>query len=151
MKIALGADHGGVELKEKVKSYLEKMGLQRHRHEVKDMGNDRLDPVDDFTDFAHLVASAVSKGEYEMGILFCTTGGGMCIAANRYSGIRAIECRNAKEVEKARSHNGMNILVMGSEFVQASEAERMVDAFLSTEALDGKYERRRQKIDKPCE
>lgn len=144
MKIALGADHGGMALKILVKDYLVKK-----RHEVADMGSKDYDPDDHYPTFAHKVASAVSKGEADMGLLFCTTGIGMSIAANRHKGVRCASCYSKDQVQKARKHNGINVLALGSMYIRKKDAEDMVDSFLRTEAKGGRHSRRRKMIDSP--
>lgn len=142
MKIALGADHGGFELKEAVKNYLER----KDRYEVTDMGNYELDLMDDFPDFAHPVASAVNDGEYERGILFCTTGIGMCMVASAYPNVFAAECSTLDDVKHARKHQGINVMAIGSGNVTTEYALDMVDIFLTIEPRGGKYAGRRAKI-----
>jgi len=142
MRVAIGADHGGYELKERVKHHLEHRG-----HEVLDVGNKNLDPRDDFTDFSHGVASAINHYVCDRGIIFCTTGAGTCIVANKYPGIRAVECACVDDVKQAREHLDMNVMTIGSIKVPPGLAGDMVDAFLATRARGGRHLRRRGKIE----
>ncbi len=141
MKIAVGADHAGFILKEQVRRHLEKAG-----HEVKDFGTDSTEPVD-YPDFAGHVAEVVAHGEAERGILFCGTGLGMAMAANRYPRVRAAPCTTEHAAEMARRHNDANVLGLGGRLVAGEDALRIVDTFLECPFEGGRHERRVAKMD----
>jgi ribose 5-phosphate isomerase B len=140
MKIALGADHRGVELKEKVKKYLKEKG-----HTVTDFGTNSLESVD-YPDFGFKVSESVAKGENDRGILFCWSGIGMCISANKVKGIRAALCLNPTMAELCRQHNDTNILCLSSRFTPEAEALKIVDLWLKTEFEGGRHKKRVEKI-----
>ncbi|MDI6703133.1 MAG: ribose 5-phosphate isomerase B [bacterium] len=141
MKIALGSDHAGFELKEEVKGYLSKAG-----YEVGDLGTYTSFPHCDYPDFGYEVARGVSSEKYNFGILICGTGIGMSIVANKVPGIRASLCYNIEAAKLSRQHNDSNILVMGARFVDKSSALQMVKIFLETQAEGGRHLRRVSKI-----
>ncbi len=126
MKIALGADHRGFELKEKIKFFLMETG-----HQVKDFGCFNQQSCD-YPDFALLTAKAVSNHEYERGILFCATGVGMSIAANKIRGIRAALVYDEQTALLVREHNKANILCLGSEIVDRKKVNQIVEKWLIT-------------------
>jgi ribose 5-phosphate isomerase B len=140
MKIAIGADHAGYLLKQRL---LEKMSLEGH--DVTDFGTGNTDSVD-YPDLASAVAHDVVSGHSEKGILVCSTGVGMSIAANKINGIRAALGVNAEEVELTRRHNDANVLAIGAKFSTPEVAEQLVDVFLRTGFDGGRHERRLQKI-----
>jgi ribose 5-phosphate isomerase B len=141
MRIAIGADHRGVELKKTVTSLLEAAG-----YEYEDFGSYNTESVD-FPDFAAKVANGVARGDFERGILICDTGIGMCIAANKVKGIRAALCYNVFNARRARQHNNANILCLGGgEGELRDPVEEIVDAFLTTEFEGGRHQRRIDKI-----
>ena len=140
MKIALGCDHGGYELKEYIITVIEKMG-----HEATDFGRHSLDSCD-YPDFGAAAAKAVAAGECDMGIVVCTTGIGISIAANKVKGIRCAHCADCLQAEMTRKHNNANMMAIGAGFTGKNMAERMVQAFLSTEFEGGRHERRVNKI-----
>jgi ribose 5-phosphate isomerase B len=142
MRVAIGADHGGFELKEKLKEHLKGKG-----HQVLDAGSRALNPRDDFTDFSHGVASAVKNFVCDRGIIICTTGAGTCMVANKHAGIRAAECSCLDDVRQAREHLDINVMTMGGIKVPHEMAKEMTDAFLATKARGGRYARRREKIE----
>ena len=125
MKIALGADHGGFELKEEIKKHLEEKGF-----EIKDFGTYSTDSCD-YPDYALPVAEAVAKKEFDFGILICGTGIGIGIAANKVPGIRAALCSDTFSAHATRQHNDANILTMGARVVGPGLALDIVDTFLS--------------------
>ena len=137
--IAIGSDHGGYELKEKVKKHLEVMGL-----EVKDVGCYGFESVD-YPVFGHAVAEAVANGECEKGIVICTTGIGISISANKVKGIRCALCSEALSAKMTRLHNNANVLAMGAAMVGDMQAMEIVDTFLNTE-FSGE-ERHQRRID----
>jgi ribose 5-phosphate isomerase B len=140
MKLSIGADHAGFALKEKLKDQLRAEG-----HEVTDMGTNSTESVD-YPDFAEKVADQVISGEVERGILVCSSGVGMSIAANKINGIRAALGVNEVEVGFVRRHNDANILAIGANFTQPDLAEKLVEVFLHTEFEGGRHARRVAKI-----
>ena len=140
MKIALGCDHGGYELKQHIIKVLEKLG-----HECEDFGCYNLDSCD-YPDFGAAAAKAVAEGKCDKGIVICTTGIGISIAANKVKGIRCAHCADALQAELTRKHNNANMLAMGAGFTGKNMAERMVEVFLSTEFEGGRHERRVNKM-----
>ena len=140
MKIALGCDHGGYDLKEYIKSVFEKMG-----HEYEDFGCHSLESCD-YPHFGAAAAKAVSEGKCEMGIVVCTTGIGISIAANKVKGMRCAHCADSLQAEMTRRHNNANMMAIGAGFTGKNMAERMVEVFLNTEFEGGRHERRVNKI-----
>ncbi len=140
MKIAIGADHAGFSLKEKIKKYLSDKG-----HEVKDFGPTSEQSVD-YPDFAHPVANAVEKKEVELGILMCGSGNGINMTANKHQGIRAALCWNAEIAKLSRQHNNANILTLPARFIEEAEALKCVNVFLTTAFEGGRHEGRVNKI-----
>lgn len=138
--IALGSDHGGLELKNAILRLLAERGL-----ETRDMGTDNGDSVD-YPDFAEKVALAVSRGDAAQGILICGTGIGMSIAANKYPGVRAALVTDEYMAQMARQHNNANILVLGGRVMTGQNAERLVQAWLDAEYEGGRHQRRLDKI-----
>ncbi len=136
MKIALGCDHGGFELKEAVRLHLEEKGI-----ECKDFGTYSTESVD-YAPIAAKAARCVASGEADYGILVCSTGIGISIAANKVKGIRAAACTNAHCAEMTRRHNNANILCMGGQVVDKETALQLVDIFLNTGFDGGRHERR---------
>lgn len=137
MKIALGADHGGYELKEKIKKHLSE------REDVKliDMGTYNTDSVD-YPKYGHEVAKLVVKKEVDFGILVCGTGIGISIAANKIKGVRAALCTNTTMAKLTRQHNDANILALGARIIGDVLALDIVDEFLSTSFEGGRHTRR---------
>lgn len=136
MKIAIGSDHGGFALKEAVKKHLEAKGA-----EVEDFGCYSADSVD-YAVFGAKVAHCVADGKAQYGVLVCSTGIGISIAANKVKGIRAALCCDAHAAEMTRRHNNANMLAMGAGMIGKNMAERIVEGFLSTEFEGGRHERR---------
>ncbi len=141
MKIAIGSDHGGFELKETVKPLLEKLG-----HEIEDVGCYSLDSVD-YPLEAKKVVALIKEGKVERGILICGTGIGMSIAANRTHGIRATLCHELFTAEMSRRHNDSNVLCMGGRVIGPGLALEMVKVWLSTPFEGGRHTRRLCQID----
>lgn len=129
--IAVGSDHAGFELKQKVMKHLEERGL-----EYKDYGTYTAESCD-YPVFAEKVAQAIIAGDSERGILICGTGIGISIAANRHREIRAAVCGDCFSAEATRLHNDANILAMGARVVGEGLAEKIVDTFLDTEFSNG--------------
>lgn len=140
MKIAIGADHAGFALKEELRAALEAKGL-----EVVDFGTHSSESTD-YPDYASAVAQSVSKGEAECGILVCSTGVGMSMAANKVEGVRAALAFNTDEVELTRRHNNANVLTLGARYNNLQQAEELVDVFLKTPFEGGRHQRRVDKI-----
>jgi ribose 5-phosphate isomerase B len=141
MRIAIGSDHAGYELKQHLKAALAAQG-----HDVKDLGTNRTDSCD-YPDYAALVAREVADGRAERGILVCTTGMGMTMAANKVRGIRAALAVNPDEVLLTRKHNDANILAFSSRYTKPDEAGEMLRIFLDTGfEKGGRHERRVNKM-----
>lgn len=140
MKIALASDHGGYELKEHLKPVLERLG-----HTYEDFGCYSRESCD-YPDFCAPAARAVAEGRCERGIVICTTGIGVSIAANKIRGIRCAHCADSLEAEMTRRHNDANMLAIGAGFTGKSMAERMVEVFLATEFEGGRHQRRVDKV-----
>jgi ribose 5-phosphate isomerase B len=127
MKIYLGADHAGFELKEQIKSF-----LQEKRYEVEDCGAFILDKTDDYPDFIVKAALGVAKDPNFRGIVFGKSGAGECIVANKIRNIRAVLGVNKENVTLSRTHNDANILSLGAIFVNVDTAKQLVNLFLET-------------------
>lgn len=140
--IALGGDHGGYGLKEEIKRYLKDLGYQ-----YKDYGTQNGESCD-YADFALPVAEAVAKKECEKGILFCGTGIGMSLVANKIPGIRAALCHSIYTAKMAREHNDANILTLGGRIITKKLAQQIVYTFLTTKFKKGRHLRRIEKITK---
>jgi ribose 5-phosphate isomerase B len=140
MNIAIGADHGGFELKNKLRDALTAAG-----HQVRDFGTDSKDSTD-YPDYASPVAHAVAGGLADRGILVCTSGVGMSIAANKVKGVRAALGVSPEEVTLTRQHNDANVLTLGSKFTDPATAQQLVDTFLTTAFEGGRHQRRVDKI-----
>lgn len=135
--IALGCDHGGFELMQMVKKHLEDKGV-----EYKDFGTYSTDSCD-YPEFAKKVAESILDGSAEKGILICSTGIGISIAANRYPGIRAGLCHDTMTARLTREHNNANILAMGAKCVGPELAKEIVDVFFATDFSGGERHTRR--------
>ena len=140
MKVALGSDHAGFELKEKIRQKLTSEGV-----EVNDCGTNSPASCD-YPDYARAVGEVVASRTADLGILVCGTGIGMSIAANKVRGIRAAHVSSEVEAELAREHNDANVLALGSRVMSEDLAFRLVDRFLETKFLGGRHERRVKKI-----
>ena len=134
--IALGSDHGGFDLKERVKAFLDEKNIP-----YKDFGTDSTASCD-YPIFGRAAAEAVASGECETGIVICTTGIGISIAANKVKGIRCALCSDVMSAEMTRRHNDANMLAMGAGMIGPNVAERSVETFLNTEFEGGRHERR---------
>ena len=141
MKIAIGSDHAGFELKEVLVSYLKTKNV-----EVIDKGCYSLERAD-YPDAAHAVATAVTSKEVNFGILMCGSGNGINMSANKHKGVRAALCWNREITELARLHNDANILVLPARYIGEEEAKRCIDVFLDTAFEGGRHASRIQKID----
>ena len=141
MRIAIGCDHHGLELKQSVIKSIIDAG-----HSYEDFGCYTTDPVD-YPDIARKVAEMVTKGNFERGILICNNGIGMSMAANKVKGIRAALCYTAFNAGRTRQHNDANILCLGAGEEQKQDpVSEIVDAFLTTEFEGGRHQRRLDKI-----
>jgi len=141
LRIAIGADHGGIDVKGAIRSFLHEKGYAVH-----DVGTQSADSVD-YPDYAALVARQVSSGDANLGILVCKTGIGMSIAANRHRGIRAAVVTNAADARTTRQHNNANVLCLGAANVAPNQAPAIVEAFLGAEFEGGRHARRVEKIE----
>ncbi|EFK12128.1 ribose-5-phosphate isomerase B [delta proteobacterium NaphS2] len=142
MNIIIGSDHGGFELKEICRNFMETL----KDVDVTDAGTFSEDAMD-YPQVGHKVAEAVSKGAFERGILICGTGIGMSVVANRYSGVRACLCHNLFTAKLGREHNDANILVMGGRVIGKGIAVEMVELFLRTPFDGGRHELRLSQIE----
>jgi ribose 5-phosphate isomerase B len=140
MKIAIGSDHAGFELKEKVKQHLIQQG-----QEVNDVGTDSTESVD-YPDFAHKVAHEVADHRADYGVLVCGSGIGMAITANKVAGIRAANVSTEVEAQLSREHNDANIVAIGARIVKEGPAMDIVDRFLGTAFAHGRHDLRVAKI-----
>ncbi|MBR3297731.1 MAG: ribose 5-phosphate isomerase B [Clostridia bacterium] len=141
MKIAIGCDHGGYELKTKIVKYLED-----HGYRYSDFGCSSSTKSVDYPDIAFPVAEAVASGKYDRGILVCGTGIGVSICANRVKGVRCALCSDPVSAELTRKHNDSNVLALGGRIIGSKVAEAIVSKWLSTEFEGGRHERRLTKI-----
>jgi ribose 5-phosphate isomerase B len=140
MKIALGADHAGYELKEKLKQHLAEQGVQ-----VDDKGTNS-DASVDYPDFARAVGEAVSAKSADLGILVCGSGIGMAISANKVPGVRSANVTSELEAQLSREHNDLNVLTLGARLVDEQKAFRIVDKWLESSFAGGRHQRRVEKI-----
>jgi len=144
MKIALGADHGGFELKKELVE-----GLRDLKFVVDDLGAFSVEPSD-YPDVAHLAALGVTEGTYERAVLVCGTGVGMAIVANRYRGVRAANCTDVFSARYSRAHNDANVLTLGGRVLGVGLAWEIVNVWLATPFGGGdRHVRRVAKIDPP--
>ncbi len=142
MKIAIGCDHGGINLKPVLTDFLTKKGV-----EFKDFGTFGKESVD-YNDYAELVGNAVANGEYDLGILICGTGIGMSIVANKIKGVRCGHCHDVFSAKMTRLHNNANVLALGERVVGPGLMVEIVDAFISTPFSND--ERHIRRVDKIC-
>jgi ribose 5-phosphate isomerase B len=136
-RIAVAADHGGVQYKDRIAALLREEG-----HEVIDFGPGSSDSCD-YPDYAHPAAEAVARGEAERGIIVCGSGIGVSIVANKSQGVRAANCTSAEMARLAREHNDANVLTIGERLVDWDTARQIVEAFLATPASSNDRHRRR--------
>lgn len=139
--VAIGADHGGFQMKEQLKSFLSELGVK-----VRDFGTNSSEPVD-YPDFAHAVAKAVGSGQVEGGVLGDGAGIGSAMAANKVPGVRAAACYSAALAKNSREHNGANVLTLGSSQNGLDEVKAIVEAFVTTEISEARHKHRVGKID----
>tara|TARA_Y100001936_G_scaffold60044_1_gene59211 strand:- start:2142 stop:2597 length:456 start_codon:yes stop_codon:yes gene_type:complete len=142
MKIAIGGDHGGFDLKEKIKII-----LQSKKHEVIDLGAHDYVPTDDYPDFCFPVAKMVANNEVDRGIISCMSGIGAVITANKVKGVRAGLCHTEYLARQGVEHDDMNVLCIGSKIVDHEIVENMIEEFLNAKFLtEEKYSRRLKKV-----
>lgn len=141
MRIALGCDHAGFDLKERLKDALVERGL-----EIEDLGAHGPESTD-YPDWGREVALRVASGAVQRGLLVCGSGIGMAIAANRIQGVRAAACNDLYSARLARAHNDANVLAVGSRVVAPALAEAILDVFLETPFDGGRHRRRVDKLD----
>lgn len=139
-KIAIGSDHAGFELKEKMIKHLKELHV-----DFKDFGPFSDDRVD-YPDFAHPVATAVEEKQFDLGILICGSGNGINMSANKHKEIRSALCWQENIAEMARLHNDANILAMPGRYISEEEAKKCVDVFLTTDFEGGRHAERIEKI-----
>ena len=140
MRIAVGADHAGLHVKEAIKAYLEGAG-----HTVNDAGTFSEESVD-YPEYAKKVAEAVARGEAELGVLACGSGIGMAMAANKVQGIRAATVNDIVMARAAREQNNANVLALGGRVVEPAQAVEIVRAFLAVAFKGGRHQRRVDKV-----
>jgi ribose 5-phosphate isomerase B len=140
-KIAIASDHAGYFLKEKILNY-----LINEKHDVKDLGSCSEESADDYPDFGHPLANAVSSGEWELGISVCGTGNGINMVVNKHPGIRGALCWNEEISRLARAHNDANICALPGRFISESEAYLIVKTFIESSFEGGRHQRRIDKI-----
>ena len=138
--ILIASDHAGFVLKEQLKAYLLKNGFQ-----IKDLGTYSQERCD-YPVFAYNLAKGISRKQYRQGILICKTGIGSSIVANRLAGVRASLCYNMKAARLTREHNDSNVLILGSGFVNASQAKKILNVWLATKFMGGRHRRRLNQI-----
>ena len=140
MRIAVGSDHRGCSIRAKVIDLLNRLG-----HEVIDVGTATSEPVD-YPDVAAEVARRVSRHEVDRGVLVCGTGLGMCIAANKFPGVRAAPCHDDLTAEMSRRHNDLNVLCLSADLLGERLVDRMVELWMNTPFEGGRHARRVEKI-----
>lgn len=141
MKIAVAADHGGYELKAQIVEHLQKKG-----HELLDMGTNSCESVD-YPVFGQACAQAVADGKAELGMVFCGSGIGISIAANKVKGIRCALCTSTEMAALSKQHNNANVLALGGRILTYEQARDIVDVWLSTEFEGGRHKRRTDLLD----
>lgn len=145
MRIAIGSDHAGFDLKGEILSFLCMEGC-----DIQDMGTFSPDSVD-YPDYAHLVVREMLEGRADLGILICGTGIGMSITANRYPGIRAALCTDAFMARLSREHNDANVLCLGARVVGVGLALDIVNAWINASFAGGRHQRRVEKIEREAD
>src|SRR5262245_4868925 len=140
-RIAVGADHGGFDMKEELKNVLVELGF-----EAVDLGTHSSEPVD-YPDFAHAVASMVARGACDLGIMVDGAGIGSCMVANKIPGIRAAMCYNEATARNSREHNGANVLTLGGKMISMAQMRDIVRVWLSADLTEERHRKRVAKID----
>jgi ribose 5-phosphate isomerase B len=141
MRVYLGSDHAGFEMKEALKPYFERRGV-----ELVDVGCDSEDSVD-YPEYAHKVATAVGSGEADRGVLVCGSGIGMSMAANKVEGVRAAMVTDPELARMMRLHNDANVVTLGGRYIPQELAEEILGAFFETDFEGGRHQRRVDKIE----
>jgi len=139
MKITIGSDHRGYELKEAIKTFFDVSWI--------DVGTDSTERVD-YPDFAHKITTLLLDKKADRGILICGSGIGMSIAANRYKGIYAALCWSPEIALCAREHDNSNVLILASDFISTNSAKKIVEVWLHADFLGGRYQTRLEKVDR---
>jgi len=140
-KVAIGADHGGFEMKEELKRVLADLG-----HDYQDFGAHSTEAVD-YPDYAHIVARAVGRGSCDLGIMIDGAGIGSCMVANKVPGVRAAMCYDEASARNSREHNGANVLTLGGKMIPPDRMREIVRTWLATELTEDRHRRRVAKID----
>jgi len=140
MKIAIGADHAGYDLKKVIINFLNEKG-----HEIEDFGCHSEESID-YPDYAHPVCESIESGKNEFGVLICGSGNGISMAANKHSGIRAALSWEAEIAKLGRLHNDANIVSLPARFITEENAVKIIDVFFSTDFEGGRHQRRVDKI-----
>ena len=141
MKIAIGNDHAGVGVKEKIQDHMEKKG-----HQVINKGYDGEESVD-YPDFIHPVSKEIKEKKAEIGVIVCGSGNGAAMTANKHKGVRAAICWSEEIAALAKHHNNANIISIPSRFLNEKEIIKIIDVFIEAEFEGGRHERRVKKID----
>lgn len=142
MRLAVGADHAGFDLKSELKPWLGSLG-----HEITDLGAHHLDPDDDYPDFALAVALSVKEGKADRGIIICGSGVGACVTANKVIGIRACLCHDTYSSRQGVEHDDMNIVCLGARIIGVDLAKDILTAFLDANFLpEARFQRRLDKV-----
>jgi ribose 5-phosphate isomerase B len=143
VKLVISSDHAGFPLKEEVRAYLAQAG-----HEVVDLGAFKIEPLDDYPDFAERVGLAIRAGQAPRGVLICGSGVGVCVAANKMPGIRAGMCHDTYSAHQGVEHDDMNVIVLGARVIGSALAFEVVDAFVNAKftANEERFQRRFKKV-----
>ena len=142
MRIAIGADHAGYELKQELKEFLSSQG-----HQVEDVGAHALEPTDDYPDFTSVLAERVASRDAERGIMVCGSGVGASVAANKVKGIRASVCHDTYSAHQGVEHDDMNVLCLGARVVGGELARELANAFVAASYTgDERHQRRLGKV-----
>jgi ribose 5-phosphate isomerase B len=143
LKLVIASDHAGFELKEEMRAELTKAG-----HELVDLGAYKVEPLDDYPDFAEKVGEEIKAGVARRGILICGSGVGVCVAANKIPGIRAGICHDVYSAHQGVEHDDMNVLVLGARIIGSALAMDLAKAFIAAtfQAKEGRFERRFKKV-----
>ncbi len=143
MKLVIANDHAAVEMKKEIREYLESLG-----HEVVDIGSNDPACRDDYPVFGQKAGEMVASGEVEGGVLICGTGAGICLAANKVKGVRAVSCSEPVTAALVKSHNHANIIGFGARIIGLETAKAILDAWLNTECTGGRHQERVDMIDR---
>ena len=142
MKLAVGADHAGFDMKSQIVSWLQASG-----HEVIDVGAHDLDPADDFPDFAEAVGLSLTRGQAQRGVMICGSGVGAAIASNKVAGIRASLCHDSYTARQGVEHNDMNVICLGGRVIGIETAKEVISAFVGASFIpEDRFQRRIDKV-----